>query len=741
MKTSIVKKLLRTIAISASGVALCVGLSACNFTPNLNLPEEPSSSPEPVSEIVTEAPKSFASRVVGTYSEKSGDEMTVLTVCNVYGNLYAERVFYQEDAGDYTSYAYEAVEIIPVNPADLEDETKTECEVGIICFSGIYNAGMYPSAPVRAKISLTGSGLVIDYEEGTLEKEEYIVNSDVENVFAYKEEVFAGGNYVALNESLEGIWRQKDTDSPVYLDIRKSGDDSTDAVQIYQKARGTEVLFGRGFLKEDASGLARLSYKTINSYSMPYDWTFRYEAGADTLTIRTDSGSYNDPLEGRENVVFEKIESSEIPVVAMYEPDDKNAYAGELSYKTANGKERAVQAQFFACDDIENNGGYFVRVGKLIFYRFYDNKKIDGYTGFFGSFLDMWFLQDASCVCYYDPETKETGVAFKDNGRGPLYYLNGWFISEVYEPDDTSSINSLMKCWPDGSGVAPLAADGYYNYVLDVSDDGQYIAYMASRISEVVSTRGFVDSDFFDIGKNEYMEIARYLDHDLFMMVYNKEGNLDFYMLYEDERELQQIGTYVVEKPYQTGYPYVEQVYRSEENGDIYAGLMWIDTSGVVEGLTVLEMEDRADGEVKILFDEYPEACKNGGLPYFYFNYADEVLIRTEQEGSVCLSEGKYGDLIYSDSAFSAVILASGYITEDPWKVKPEETVTYLEKAELVGGNAFIIRTYLKMNTELGYSIRPQYDLQRYEYSVIPMDSISGDGSKYEEILLTPEMK
>ena len=739
MKNRNSKSVLRTVLFTSLGLVLCAGLSACmQATPGIVDSEEISSS-EPVSEVTAaEKTKSFAGRVAGLYSSESDDTKVCLTLCNVYGNLYGEKTYYQLDEGEYCKYAYEAVEIIPVNPADLEDETKTECEVGIVCYSNMYNAGLYSGAPVKAKISLTGSGLVINYEDGNYAKEEYIVSADAENPFVYNEEAFGGGNYVTPDESTEGLWRQKGVEDPVYLEIRKSAYDQTDAIQIYRKERGREAGFGRGFLKAEADGNMKVFYNTIQSSAEPYEWTFQTTSAGDEMTVKTVSGSLL--LSDDDNTVFEKIDGTEVPVVAMYEPDDKEAYSENITYKTAGGKERSVIPQFFACDDVENNGGYFVRLGKLIFYRYYDNKLLEESIGFMGSFMESWGLQDCSYVCYYDPETRETGVAFKDHGSGPLYYLNGWFVSSVHDPESDST-NSLFRCQPDGSGQISLAEDGKYNYVLASSEDGQYLAYMSAASSMVVSGRGFMDNNYYSIEKNEYLETANYLDHDLFMTVYTGEGNLDFYMLYEDERGLVKIGSFPSDKWYQVGYPYIYQIYRSEENGDIYAGLTWIDTSGVVEGFTVLQMDGKEDGKIDVLFDEYPKGCENGGLPYFYFNYADEVLIRTEETGAVYLSDGKSGDLVYSDSAYSAVILANNYISENPNNVKADEEFTELEKAEMVGGNAFLVRANLKRDTKLAYSVHPQYDLQSFAFSVIPMDTVSGDGTKYEEILLTPELR
>ena len=144
---------------------------------------------------------------------------------------------------------------------------------------------------VKAKISLTGSGLVINYEDGNYAKEEYIVSADAENPFAYNEEAFWGGNYVTPDESVEGLWRQKGVEDPVYLEIRKSAYDQTDAIQIYRKERGREAGFGRGFLKAEADGNMKVFYNTIQSSAEPYEWTFKTTSAGDEMTVKTVSGS------------------------------------------------------------------------------------------------------------------------------------------------------------------------------------------------------------------------------------------------------------------------------------------------------------------------------------------------------------------------------------------------------------------------------------------------------------------
>ena len=76
-------------------------------------------------------------------------------------------------------------------------------------------------------------------------------------------------------------------------------------------------------------------------------------------------------------------------------------------------------------EDIENNGGNFVRAGSRVYFRKYGpealKKQISG-----NSFLELFNAAGGSSdIMYYDTETKKVEKAFSDYGCGGLYYSDG----------------------------------------------------------------------------------------------------------------------------------------------------------------------------------------------------------------------------------------------------------------------------------------------------------------------------
>ena len=118
-------------------------------------------------------------------------------------------------------------------------------------------------------------------------------------------------------------------------------------------------------------------------------------------------------LEGE--IEFERIAPEEVPVTVLAEPDDLEALQGTKTVKTDSGERRTV-SQFLATEDIENNGGYFVRVGSLIFFRDYSGVPA-GLTGIFGDFLHDVERAPGSAASTRLPERPRPSGRRKDTDR------------------------------------------------------------------------------------------------------------------------------------------------------------------------------------------------------------------------------------------------------------------------------------------------------------------------------------
>ncbi len=77
--------------------------------------------------------------------------------------------------------------------------------------------------------------------------------------------------------------------------------------------------------------------------------------------------------------------------------------------------------------DVENNGGYYVRVGETVYFRRYGADALPE-TATFGEFAAVWGASGGECeLMAYTPATGELTPLFAENGTGPLWYGDGGF--------------------------------------------------------------------------------------------------------------------------------------------------------------------------------------------------------------------------------------------------------------------------------------------------------------------------
>ncbi|MBO4914644.1 MAG: hypothetical protein J5449_05495, partial [Oscillospiraceae bacterium] len=82
--------------------------------------------------------------------------------------------------------------------------------------------------------------------------------------------------------------------------------------------------------------------------------------------------------------------------------------------------------------EVENNGGYYVRVGNRVFYRQYGADATPK-TAVFGEFTLPWGMTGCeSELKALDLSTGKTETLFVESGAGPLWYADGGFYLQEF---------------------------------------------------------------------------------------------------------------------------------------------------------------------------------------------------------------------------------------------------------------------------------------------------------------------
>ncbi len=740
-----------------SGLFFCVMIFFCFCFAGCAKHGQPTSeSGNDNSEIVTEDSSvipdgaladgrdNFIAEAVGIYTcaSETGDTYAI-SLYNAYGNLYAQCGIAVPSQSAYdtslTVMPYSAVEIIPVKAGDFSESGSYEFEVGFMPFTTRGNRAGYYGAPIKGTIALDGDSLSIGLEDGTLctqwdDKTSMIFerNNDVTDpvTMTQDEKDSVPKNHVP--DELYGMWMEENVEGLFCIDIRKGADGEADRIQLYEKTPGKTGFVGRGMIGATPDGSIYAKYRGILA-DYGQDWNFDYIMDDDGKVIFRTSLGYEDAYTGEEariSMTFHKIEKSDIPLVALFEPDDVTALKGGLSAEMSDGSVRPVSPQFAATDDVENNGGYFVRIGSLIYYRYYSDHMKPEMLTYGQNFLQFVEQQENGTVCWYNPESGERGVAFYDGCTGPLYYINGKFFSNEFSANEVQSFREIYSFWPDGSGKESVSV-GSYSYIEEAwgNHDLVYTNFNEGTLSVY---DGFLNYREYDFDPFEYCAHIDEVDGKLLVSCINTNTDVYYFYIIGDDGVMQHLSSFYHDKWSGTANPIVEQVYA--EDGYIYMGLGCYDQTGIFKNYLVFRYPD-VGGEAEIVAEEAPKKGE-AERHHFVINAMGEVLIRSTEGGEVILSNETYGDLIWADSTFSATMLAPEYIKKDPAKVKDKEQAVILQTGEVVGNSAYIITATATYDAPATTDHHRAFHFDSYSYSVIPLDSVKYGGDEHDEIFL-----
>lgn len=171
-------------------------------------------------------------------------------------------------------------------------------------------------------------------------------------------------------------------------------------------------------------------------------------------------------------------------------PDSPRPFeAGEPDVPSAFG-------EAFLEGEVENNGGFFVRVGDTVYFRIYGQDVLPE-TALFGEFITTAGRPDTSQMVAFDPETGRLRLVFEDDGYGRIFVSAGGFW--LTQREDDGSLDDAVFVSMDGSQKRVYSAE----HPVGVSEDGSVVvleafpegqgADLIARIGGEESARAFPD--------------------------------------------------------------------------------------------------------------------------------------------------------------------------------------------------------------------------------------------------------
>ncbi len=744
----------------------------------------------------------LAQRLEGKYScytrDSEGLLYYTLEIANFHGNLYARDSYsykYDEDDDSYSLQSFKALELIPEDPAALFDSRADSCEVKIQSFSILSNVARYQAPPEPYTITLTRKGIrLAGGEEDSILPDageegapELIREEDAEDPYESGAGYLAGGGTGGggfngrtqkIPEELYGIWRLKGAQAPLIIEFapkNSSEDSGRGRVTLWHKEGGREVFFARGEFRNAAQGAASAGVSGIGR-KRGAAGTLRISAGVlhnsepflsedsytlenrDTLVLegeipelimnltKTDtdpaSGSAGAPLTEEGKAIFERISEKDIPLTVLKDPDDADTLLGRTQrVRLPGGENRRIIPQIDLAEDVENNGGMFVRLGNAVFYRRYDPSAADNYiSGLWGEFLGNSMLSEVSELCFYDLESGRSGVICEDAGYGPLWYMNGWFYVDVFEEAEEGYYEQkVCRFLPDGSRRENLTRAAYAQ-IRAVSEDNGHLCistYGENHTYVIDGTAWWHEvwqpSAVPDSAGHNYI-FAGFAGENLILSEYDDSG--DVYVLYEyllqtdDLIKLGEVSRYAFADE---GFMEVKQLFTEGEA--VYIGAAWYSSEGeMLSDYLVLKAESGAEGSLEVVQKGMPEGFDlTEGVPYFFTDTDGTLLYTfTDLDGEVILSGSDEGDLIYCDSPFSAWDVVYNLIPESPITTDENKTVQFLQCAEAAGGAVWYLIADAVYSPEDCLGPRPGYRLTGFRcYKVdikdAPLDADTDD--------------
>ena len=416
-------------------------------------------------------------------------------------------------------------------------------------------------------------------------------------------------------------------------------------------------------------------------------------------------------------------------------------------------------------EEIENNGGFFIRVGNKIYFRRYGHHTLES-NALFGQFLENSYsgedTENISAMLAYDMETGQVTEVFEDAGYGRLFAGDGGFYCKR-AGDGYGNIAYWISY--DGSKSVDLGQAVPVGISMPAADPDKQAAFLAlqaqdpDHFGELFILHEGRETARAVPGEDEFLEFCGMTgEYAVYLLSDTKTNTNHLYSLSGKSGEAVCLGEMPIGKNQFYG-PYLEtEQFLADEKG-VYLVASYYQGTGhfltfslavsavpgtadslkllASRGLATEEAEDenvnKANEGDAADENESNASERDGELspPILFLTAPGEADIVPGPAGTAGLSETVYGDLVYYDSPYSALELIPDFIPHKEWG-SPEKK--FLQTAEVVGDAVYLIAARAERNEEADVGWRMAYKLKELEWLRVPIAAGFPNSGKEGEI-------
>ncbi len=409
-------------------------------------------------------------------------------------------------------------------------------------------------------------------------------------------------------------------------------------------------------------------------------------------------------------------EEQEDPVVTQA-PTPSEAPADPLPTEGPEQPALSVFSDEFSAGEVEGNGGYFVQLGRKVYYRVIMPEGMPD-TAQFGYYLDEEDPSAASVLSVYDLDTQDWQDVMDVHGRGKLFACSdGLLLSDgngsisLIDPDGRSSTKyckgeRIIDVSSDGELVAVSAYDSNWNYTCSVYKNGDLL-YSAD---DILDAYGFANGQLITIRKVDEVENYELLS-------YSEDGTETILGTFERP-------DYVYDA---WGWSIPELIEFCDVDEDAVLTLGFYEGTGhFLSGWEAYRMTAGKAGSLERI-ETTEENChvEEMNEPSMFIDSIGDVSFYDIKGNTVGLSEGYKGDLVYYDSPFGATKLENYFIeyySDGEWDENILDSVVFDKTAFVITASGHHIP---EEDVGWRYAYYPTY----YRYIAIPFGK---DALQYE---------
>ena len=385
--------------------------------------------------------------------------------------------------------------------------------------------------------------------------------------------------------------------------------------------------------------------------------------------------------------------------------------------EAGTGSDRAVETIAAAPEteperpEVENNGGFFVRVGDRVWFRYYGEDAMDE-PQLWGEFLSAWPSHGgASTLCFYDITGDAIMEAVPDDGFGRLWYgLDAFYLTRV----SGTGARTVYRLSPETGETRELCP----GEAAGMSENGRYLAVRSERGGLLVY-EGEEEKSGVEAADGQYLEYAALTaDGSLLYCLHDAAGGS------HSLRQLTAEGGSLVLGELPAGdfglyAPELEQCLL--HGGAAYFVFGWYEGTGhfLARDACLRAEPGKANSLTELDVGESVEAEGDGEppLPRLYVRPEGEVAAAAHAPGELALSAE--GDLLRYDGAAKAQVQLRGLLRGG------DDEDEVLQCAETISGAVYLIvaDVHRAEEADIGWRLAYAPDIFYYLRSPLGTDS------------------